>query len=94
MIYFFDKQAGYSFAQPSSFISFESAAASLILMSLNLAGMTELPAPDFIRRCSKVLVIPNQRTKSPFTRSVLKDNLRKLATLCDELGPSGVIAWE
>lgn len=94
MIYFHNKQKGYSAADPSSFVGFEAQPATLILMALALAGMTELPATRFRERCTRVLLIKHPDTKSAFTRSTLKDNLRKLIGLCKEAGDSGVIAWE
>ena len=94
MLYFYDKSKGYSIAVPSSFISFEAQPAGVVGMALALAGLTELPAPQLIKRCSRVLMVPHPKTKSPFTRSKLKDNLRRLVKFCDELGDSGVIAWE
>ena len=94
MIYFFGKAAGYTIAQASSFVAFENQPAGVMFLALNLAGLSELPAPDFRKRCSRVLMVAHPKTKSPFTRSKLKNNLRRLVTFCDELGDSGVIAWE
>ncbi len=93
MLCFYDQQKGYTAADPSSFLGFEAQPASVIVLALAIAGMWELPAEAFRERCQRVLMVPHPQTKSVFTRSRLKDSLRKLMALCDEIG-SGVIAWE
>lgn len=94
MICFYDKRKSYTAADLSSFVGFEAQPAGVIMLALAIAGMSELPAAAFRERCQKVLMVPHPKTKSVFTRSKLKDNLRKLIDLCDEIGDSGVIAWE
>lgn len=92
-VHFFDKAKGYSIAAPGSSLSFDDRSGNVIGMALNLAGLGELPAASLRERCQRVLMIPHPKTKSVFTRSVLKDNIRRIADLCDEVGP-GVVAWE
>lgn len=94
MICFYDKRKGYTAADPSSFVGFDAQPAGVIMVALAIAGMSELSTSDFRERCQKVLMVPHPKTKSVFTRSRLKDNLRKLVDLCDQIGDSGEIAWE
>jgi len=92
-LHFFDKSKGYTAAAPGSSLAFEDQAGSMISMALNLAGLEELPATELRERCGRVLMRPHPKTKSVFTRSKLKDQIRQIADLCDEVAP-GVIAWE
>ncbi len=93
MIYFFNQAKGFSLAEPASFLPFDNEEGGRIFLALNLGTETQITASEFRRRCSRVMRIPDPKTKSPFARSKLKDNLRQLMALCDELG-NGIIAWE
>ena len=92
-IHFFDRAKGYSVAAPVSLLAFDDQDGSTIALALNLAGINELLAASLRQRCQRVLMIQHPKTKSIFTRSKLKDNIRRIVDLCDEVG-AGVIAWE